>query len=297
MNRLYHDRFGVANRKVPAHMPHMIDRGIMEEMQSTFADEWRRTAGRRFRSAQDMQYAFSYFYYLKNRYALLDMNAEAIFRRHLDADGDGVLSDNEVRTLVAMSSDPKGFAERKAEIIDCFMGSAVDANATREAAAPAGVAATSWSFTRRPALADVMACAPAMEGLRQFSFGKGLDAGLPYPPTADGDIAHVAFEMLSNDLNETVARLDSVRSRRTKFISINDNRDAVSEEEEAALRDFFESFFSEPSPFELPEGRVNGALRTSEYRRARRGRRAGGYFWPAACLLSVLCGLALARKR
>jgi UDP-N-acetylglucosamine-lysosomal-enzyme len=33
VNRLYHAAFGREQRKVPAHMPHMIDKDIMQEMQ------------------------------------------------------------------------------------------------------------------------------------------------------------------------------------------------------------------------------------------------------------------------
>ena len=35
VNRLYNKFYGYTSRKVPAHMPHMIDRDVMEELQST----------------------------------------------------------------------------------------------------------------------------------------------------------------------------------------------------------------------------------------------------------------------
>jgi hypothetical protein len=51
-----------------------------------------------------MQFGFSYFYYLIHRgEKLLKPNVTEIWRRELDVDGDGVLSDNEMRTLVAMT--------------------------------------------------------------------------------------------------------------------------------------------------------------------------------------------------
>lgn len=34
VNRLYNKQFGFASRKVPAHMPHMIDKRIMSDLQA-----------------------------------------------------------------------------------------------------------------------------------------------------------------------------------------------------------------------------------------------------------------------
>jgi len=67
VNQLYHQTFGVKQRKVPAHMPHMINRDVVKEMQSLWPSEWEKTSRNRFRSPDDMQYGFSYFYYLMYR--------------------------------------------------------------------------------------------------------------------------------------------------------------------------------------------------------------------------------------
>jgi hypothetical protein len=45
-------------------MPHMLDRHIIEEMQHRWSGEFEATSAHRFRAGDDMQYAFSYFYYL-----------------------------------------------------------------------------------------------------------------------------------------------------------------------------------------------------------------------------------------
>ena len=34
VNRLYNKKYGYVSRKVPAHMPHMIDKNIMAELQA-----------------------------------------------------------------------------------------------------------------------------------------------------------------------------------------------------------------------------------------------------------------------
>ena len=65
--QLYHKAFGVKQRKVPAHMPHMINSDVVSEMQRLWPEEWERTSRNRFRSGNDMQYGFSYFYYLSYR--------------------------------------------------------------------------------------------------------------------------------------------------------------------------------------------------------------------------------------
>ena len=47
-----------------------------------------------------MQFSFSHFYWLINRVPEVDL--ESIYNRDLDADGDGRLSDNELRSLAAI---------------------------------------------------------------------------------------------------------------------------------------------------------------------------------------------------
>lgn len=69
VTRLYNAYFSVQSRKVPAHMPHMIDKNIVYEMQSIWPAEFAATSSHRFRSSSDIQFAFSYFYYMMERYA------------------------------------------------------------------------------------------------------------------------------------------------------------------------------------------------------------------------------------
>lgn len=60
VNRLYNDAFGIEPRKVPAHIPHFVDRTVMEELQGKFAAEFDATSGMRVRSSQDMQWVCIY---------------------------------------------------------------------------------------------------------------------------------------------------------------------------------------------------------------------------------------------
>ena len=64
VNRLYNTEFGTTARKVPAHMAHFIETSIVERMHNKFPDEFDATSSHRVRSSLDMQFAFSYFYFL-----------------------------------------------------------------------------------------------------------------------------------------------------------------------------------------------------------------------------------------
>lgn len=67
-------------------MPHMIDVGIMNELQSTFPEEFDKTSSHKIRSSDDMQFAFSYNYFVIGQTATL--NVTALFAE-LDTDHSG----------------------------------------------------------------------------------------------------------------------------------------------------------------------------------------------------------------
>lgn len=62
--RVYNTKYGFNPRYVPAHSAILIDRDIMEELQRTFPDEFLRMSRNKFRSEDDMQYSFSYYYFI-----------------------------------------------------------------------------------------------------------------------------------------------------------------------------------------------------------------------------------------
>lgn len=64
VNRIYNMAYGFERRRVPAHMPHLIDKWIAADMQKKFKHEFKRTSNHKVRSSEDMQFAFSYFYFL-----------------------------------------------------------------------------------------------------------------------------------------------------------------------------------------------------------------------------------------
>ena len=86
VNRLYTKLYGHEARKVPAHMPHFIQSNVMQALQEKFPEEFERTSSHKVRTADDMQYAFSYIYFLMNEKQELDI--EAAFE-NLDTDQSG----------------------------------------------------------------------------------------------------------------------------------------------------------------------------------------------------------------
>lgn len=61
---IYDKAYGIANRRVPAHVPHYFDRDIIASMVSKYSSEFDKTSASRFRRADDMQFAFSFYYYV-----------------------------------------------------------------------------------------------------------------------------------------------------------------------------------------------------------------------------------------
>lgn len=86
VNKLYTRTYGHQARKVPAHMPHFIQTDVMVALQEKFKDQFEKTSSHRLRNTEDMQFAFSYFYFLMSEKKVPSI--EKIFAR-LDTDKSG----------------------------------------------------------------------------------------------------------------------------------------------------------------------------------------------------------------
>ena len=84
------------------------------------------------------------------------------------------------------------------------------------------------------------------------------------------NLDEVTFEMIGDDYNTTKKQLDSVRSKHTKFVCINDNMKHPAPNLLQMLQEFYESFFPHQSSFELPIGEVNKFAYINEYREENR---------------------------
>jgi hypothetical protein len=70
--------------------------------------------------------------------------------------------------------------------------------------------------------------------------------------------------MVRDIITHVTKRLDEVLHERKKFICLNDNMNNPSEMLVETLRDFYEKYYPNRSPFELPEGERNPSLYLDE---------------------------------
>ena len=64
VNQIYNQEFGIKVRKVPAHMAHFINKNIMHRLHQKFEKQFKSTSSNKVRSSNDMQFSFSYYYFL-----------------------------------------------------------------------------------------------------------------------------------------------------------------------------------------------------------------------------------------
>ena len=88
---------------MPAHMPHLISRQVMDKIEKTLTDEVDKTSSHRFRQGDDLQFAFTY-YHMLNEFEKEKKQAyyDSLWSLYLDTNHDGILDSNEMRTLAAM---------------------------------------------------------------------------------------------------------------------------------------------------------------------------------------------------
>jgi UDP-N-acetylglucosamine-lysosomal-enzyme len=266
VNKLFNHAFGPSARKVPAHMPHMIDKSIMEELQARWPEEWEQTSSHSLRHPQDMQYAFAYFYYLIH--AKVDYNVSDIWTKELDVDGDGKLNDNELRTLgVHLYGAPlstTAFAELKEKLVNTCLTLRPDLQ--HQHIVEVDKASSHAAPVECPITVEVAeACNKTSDEMRKV-FSKRLK----YKHQLDGT-DEVAFIMVSNNDTVMQGKLDGIRQKRHKFICLNDNINHSSPDAGKVvyvLHDFYMSILPMPSRFELPSNVHNTYAYIDELRSA-----------------------------
>jgi len=242
-------------RRVPAHMPHFIDRDQMVSLQSRFPAEFAATSSHRFRDPKDMQYSFSYMYWMVEQSKYLLLSRAEFFKKEVDTDGDGVLSSNELRTLAAGDNDSPDVVDEKMQLMLSCM------NVTEVT------------------LKDVLECDISRE-----IFENKIPRQKTYQFIEEKD-SPVAFEMIDDDYRSTLSKLDSIRSRKPKFICVNDNMKHPSPSLIHVLHQFQNSLFPLPSQFELPSMLRNRFLYYDEYISYLRWRKLGLF----SAIFLVIC--------
>ena len=64
VHALFSKHYGITKRLAISHMPHLIDKNVMNSLKTKFQKEWASTSSHQLRQHNDMQFAFSYFHYL-----------------------------------------------------------------------------------------------------------------------------------------------------------------------------------------------------------------------------------------
>eukprot|EP00794_Sanderia_malayensis_P020317 gene20317-22316_t len=250
VSRIYNRAFSYKARKVPAHIPHMVDIDIISEMQDRFWPHFQETSSHKVRSPNDMQFAFSYFYYLMGVPATMNMSQLFV---ELDTDSSGVLSDRELRTLAAklfpLPLESSNVQAMSNMLENCSLAS--------NESSPKRSANTLPTVNKEL----LTQCDPIIKLLTDDSKKK-----LKYQFEEMND-EDVTFKMIRNNVSHVVFQLDWIRKNRRKFVCLNDNIDHANPQAKiirAVLKDFFESMFPRKSQFELPETYRNRFLRVEE---------------------------------
>ncbi|XP_062850182.1 N-acetylglucosamine-1-phosphotransferase subunits alpha/beta [Trichomycterus rosablanca] len=260
VNKLLNGKFGFTSRKVPAHMPHMVDRLIMQELQDTFPEGFDKTSSHRVRHSEDMQFAFSYFYFLMS--AQEQLNVSQVFDE-VDTDGSGVLSDREIRTLATriheLPLSLQDLTGLEQMLINCSRNLPTNqtqlhmVNPTQE---------TYYDPSMPPVTKGlVIHCKPIAEKIQ-----KAYKDQNKYKFEIMGE-EEIAFKMIRTNVSHVVGQLDDIRKTPRKFVCLNDNIDHSHKDAstvKAVLRDFYESMFPLPSQFELPREYRNRFLHMTE---------------------------------
>eukprot|EP01033_Poteriospumella_lacustris_P007717 gene7719-5547_t len=298
VNRLYNKAFGTENRKVPAHVPHMIDRDYMGEMQEKWSAEWNATSSHRFRAVNDMQFAFAYYYYVMNRRKIQPPDFLPYLEHAIDTNGDKFIEPNEWHTLLSVVVGSRFTDDDDLRFSHCVRfphfyhnqshafasndstTSYAHANVsflhpTRNPSSPAmrhatveehhhrhGKVVKSVAYFAYPRLSELLECPLIVDALKTR-----IDWQVRQPShVTESDKDLVAFEMIGDNMTDSLNQLNSIRQRQSKFICVNDNMQNPSPELTQSLRAFFEAMYPTPSDFELPPHQRNPTLYIDEYR-------------------------------
>ena len=244
VNRLYNRVYGSQNRKVPGHAAYYFKKSILKELLSKFRQEFDQTSSNKLRSETDMQLPFAYYYFLMSEQR--QVSVEEIFK-NFDADASGVWSDKDLRVLATRlykePLSPEDLRSMEAELMECKGDSVDDAALQREHYSNEQLPQVTLELVKR--------CERFRQKLTS-AFGNRSRYEHTVVDKAD---SVMTFLMLGDDAFTVAGQLDGVRRKPTKFVCLNDDvqDDEAGGQIQALVRDFYQSFYPLPSPFELPD--------------------------------------------
>ncbi|RHY62778.1 hypothetical protein DYB30_002385 [Aphanomyces astaci] len=237
VNKLYNAQFGKVDgpvrRRVPSHMPHFIQKSLLTEMKDHWAAEFNATSSHRFRHPKDMQFSFSYMYYVVNRHKLHPPTIDDIFSTYIDINRDGLIDEHEALSVASLLTSESDIASVKA----CMTPSTTETK--REEIHRHGIVTVTETTQPYLTLDSLKACDNVTHRLIETATKR-------LPPT------HVTFHMLSDQYRTAWNQLLNTRAKRTKFICINDDMKYPTVAVGNILNDLFTSLWPQRSQFELP---------------------------------------------
>lgn len=222
-------------RRVPSHMPHMMNKQILTELKSLFPQEFQLNSAHRFRHPRDLQVGFAYFNYLVNRHDFLSSTLCGLKDPDSDINRNCRVEEDNIRTFESLLCGTSTPADFHKSVQRCLHN---DSKFTDNPALP-----TKTGNTTGFSMKDVERCIDMPE-LRSRLQRKGYRLKMG---------TDVAFHMLGDDYQTTMDQLQSTRDRPTKFICLNDDMKSPSAEVRHALRQLLEDLWPVPSTLELPK--------------------------------------------
>ncbi|XP_012264034.2 N-acetylglucosamine-1-phosphotransferase subunits alpha/beta isoform X2 [Athalia rosae] len=284
VNKIYNLAYGFERRRVPAHMPHLLDKSIIEKMHMKFDKEFKKTSSHKVRNPEDMQFAFSYFYFLMSE--KVDVPVELLFDL-FDTDKSGTWSDREIRTLLTriypLPLDYGLVMQFENEILNC--SKFVDLTY-----APQTPPGERYLDSTLPVVTKkLISMCDSIAKQLHVKFSKRKRYKHEY---FKGDRSEV-FRMLTSNVSLTVQLLDELRKEPKKFMCLNDNMDPTRQSENEVVRallgDFYRSLYPLRSTFELPAQYRNRFFHRQELLEWRANRTKARNL--LLCLLTLLLGV------
>ena len=261
---LYTKTFGKQLRKVPAHMPHMIDKDIMNELQSKWPALFDATSSHRFRHSEDMQFGFSYFYYMMN--APKEFNLEEFLRDEVDSNGDGIISTSEFQLLLQILAGENrliSYDEANVSALKLRNLTVQHEIAQADPMFPSKYDKEWLDLNSVPIRASTIALNQSLlERLKILVHQKKK-----YKSETVNSADLVDFYMVGENVTIVEKQLMGIRLRKKKFICLNDDIRTKNPDPRLfmVLRHFYDSYFDAQSPLENPPGVTNEVLHMHEW--------------------------------
>lgn len=257
-NYLLVKTYGKQDRKVPASVPHFLNRSMLTKLEKEFAEPIQRTLAHRFPRGSDLNFAFLYYWFVYNEETRRgEAYYDSLWSKFLDTDHDGVLNENELRTLAAILHGDNVSEECVCgggvtcsgiqSLLDCM----VPEEESTEHHQTAQYRYTTVTKRRAVITFDrYKACSMAVGAVKNRfpfkpRFSTEKDVWVSYVETKEEETA--------------LKQLNDARRRHARFISLKDEEGVATEKVQKEVHLFFESLFPIPSQFEIEEGSVTNA--------------------------------------